>query len=231
MKSNSNTARKLQNHTTMHISRQLFAGISSILFLAITLIAQSTPPTANAGSESLQSLIKATDEEWKVINPRLQAVVTARQAVMTYTATNQGRGGFGGGPNFGSDSFAGPGDGMGGGRGGGRGGFGGPGGPGGPDFGGGGGGRGGRGGGPGGFGGPGGPGGGNGNNAVGTALAELKTALADASSTPEQIKARLEAVRNARRKAAADLASAQKNLLPLLAPDQEATLVSLGYLD
>ena len=75
----------------------------------------------------------------------------------------------------------------------------------------------------------GGPGGNN--NAVGTALAELTTALADTTSTPEQIKAKLAAVRNARQKAAADLAAAQKALLPLLTADQEATLVSLGYLD
>ena len=223
----------------MHIRR-----ISPMFLLAVAAIMLSTAqgqapqagaggatPTANAGSESVQSLIKATDEEWKIIGPRLQAVATARQAVTTYTATSQGLGGFGGGPNFGTDSFAGPGDGMGGGRGGRGGGFGGPGGPGGPggqNFGGGGGGRGGRGGGPGG---PGGPGGGNANNAVGAALAELKTAVADASSTPEQIKAKLGAVRSARQKAAADLATAQKNLLPLLTADQEAMLVSLGYLD
>ena len=69
------------------------------------------------------------------------------------------------------------------------------------------------------------------NNAVGTALAELKTALADASSSPEQVKAKLAAVRSARQKAVNDLAVAQKSLLPLLTASQEATLVSLGYLD
>ncbi len=231
----------------MYMTKYLLTGIASALFLSMTLAAQSAPgqsaqagpggnaATATAATDSLQSLIKATDEEWKVINPRLQAVVTARQAVMTYTATAAGRGGFGGGPNFGTDSFDGPGNGIGGGRGGrggpgGFGGFGGPGGPGGPDFGGGGG-RGGRGGGPGGPGGFGGPGGGGGSNPVSAALAELKTALADTSSTPEQIKTKLDAVRNARQKAATDLATAQKKLLPLLSASQEATLVSLGYLD
>jgi len=251
----------------------MLAGISPLLFLAIVLAAQtpqsgtgSNAPAATASTPSIQTLIKATDEEWRVINSKLQAVITARLAVMTYTASAGGRGGFGGGPGFGPDSFNGPGNGMRGDRGGGFGGpgdpnfvpgFGGPGGPGGR------GGPGNRGGGPGGFGGgpdgpggfagipggpggfvggpdgpggfagiPGGPGGfaGN-NNAVSTALSELTTALDDATSTPEQIKARLAAVRNARQKAAAELAAAQKALLPLLTADQEARLVSLGYLD
>jgi hypothetical protein len=243
--------------------QRLLAGVSSILFLSIVMGAQSAPQpaqstpaqsppaapggnasAANAGIESVKPLIKATDEEWKVIGPKLQAVVTARQTVMTYTAP-AGRGGFFGGagfPNFGgTGSLDGPvADSQGrGGRGGrGRG----PGGPGGFDpanF-------------PGregfdpaafaagfaGRGGPGGPGGGGpagdfggGNNVVSTALAELKTALADSTSTPEQIKAKVAAVRSARQKAAADLTTAQKNLLKLLTADQEVTLLSLGYLD
>jgi hypothetical protein len=222
------------------------AGISSVLLLSIGLIAQRGPepaqsrPPASTGIESVKPLIKATDEEWKVIGPKLQSVVTARQAVMTYTANAFGRGGFGGPGDFGTDSFNGPssdGPGFGGGRfgrgggapggadgGRGREGFdpaafaamaaarGGPGGPGGPG-----------GGGPGGFGGI--------NNAVSTALADLKTALADPTSTPLQLKTKLAAVRSARQKAAVDLATAQKNLLRLLTADQEATLVSLGYID
>jgi len=248
----------------MHKTKIMLAGISPLLFLAIALAAQtpqsgtgSNAPAATASTTSIQTLIKATDEEWRVINSKLQAVITARLAVMTYTASAGSRGGIGGGPGFGPDSFNGPGNGLRGDRGGGFGGpgdpngFGGFGGPGGP------GGRGGpgnRGGGPGGlrggpdvpggfagipgspggFGGglPDGPGGfaGN-NNAVSTALSELTTALDDATSTPEQIKAKLAAVRSARQKAAAELAAAQKALLPLLTADQEARLVSLGYLD
>ena len=220
------------------------AGISSVLLLSIGLIAQRGPepapsrPPASAGLESVKPLIKATDEEWKVIGPKLQAVITARQAVMTYTASAFGRGGFGGPGDFGSNSLNGPiadGPGFGGGRMGRGGGA--PGGaPGGAE-----GGRGREGfdpaafaamaaarGGPG----PGGPGGFGGiNNAVSTALAELKTALADPTSSPVQLKAKLAAVRSARQKAALDLASAQKNLLRLLTADQEATLVSLGYID
>ena len=64
-----------------------------------------------------------------------------------------------------------------------------------------------------------------------TALAELTTAIADTTSTPEQIKTKVEAVRTARQKAVSDLATAQKALLPLLTADQEALLVSLGYID
>lgn len=214
------------------------AVISSVLLLSIGLIAQRGPepaptgPPAATGIESVKPLIKATDEEWKVIGPRLQSVVTARQAVMTYAANTFGQGG----PiDFGTDSFNGPsadGPGFNGGRFGRGGGA--PGGaPGGAD-----GGRGRE----GGFdpaifaalaAGRGGPGGAAAivNNAVGAALAELKTTLADPTSTPEQLKTKLAAVRGARQKAAADLATAQQNLLRLLTADQEATLVSLGYLD
>jgi hypothetical protein len=157
---------------------------------------------------------------------------------MTYTTPAAGRGGFFGGagfPNFGGgDSLDGPiADSQG------RGGRGrGPGGPGGfapANF-------------PGREGfdpaafaavfGRGGPGGGGpagdfggGNNVVSAALAELKTALAESTSTPEQITAKVAAVRRARQTAAADLTTAQKNLLKLLTADQEVTLLSLGYLD
>jgi hypothetical protein len=216
------------------------AGISSVLLVSIGLTAQRGPdpspsgPQATAGIESVKPLIKATDEEWKVIGPKLQAVVTARQTVMTYTANAFGRGGFGGPGDFGTDSLNGP---VADSRGFGAGRFGrGGGDPGGAE-----GGRGREGfdpaafaamaaarGGPG----PGGPGGFGGiNNAVSTALAELKTALADPTSSPVQLKTKLAAVRSARQKAALDLATAQKNLLRLLTADQEATLVSLGYID
>jgi len=248
----------------MQLKKRPLAATCAILFLTLSLMAQQSPPAqpqqavpganapaTNAGSENVQTLIKATDEEWRVINSRLQAVIAARQSVMTYTVSGggfNGFGGFGGGPNFGGDSLEGPGNGFGGGRGGRGGGFGGPGGP--NDFG--------APGGPNGFAGPSGPngfpgpGGPNGpagpggavvpggpgfgpglggNNAVSTALAELTSTLADATSTPEQVKAKLAAVRIARQKAASDLAAAQKALLPLLTADQEATLVSLGYLD
>src|SRR6185295_6293645 len=128
---------KLQKR--IHTKGTTVAAFSALLFLAVAVSAQTPPaatgaaaPAAAASAPSVQTQIKATDEEWKVINPKLQAVAIARQAVMTYTASVGGRGGFGG-PGFGTDSFDGPGNGMGAGRGGrgGGGGFGGPGGPGG----------------------------------------------------------------------------------------------------
>ena len=140
-------------------------------------------------------------------------------------------GGFGRGGPGGNDSFADPGNGGGFGRGGFAGGPGGPGGPGGsagttnapatasnesaPN-------------------GP--PGGGfpgmtGGNNAVATALAELKSALSNSKTPADQVKEKLAAVRNARQKANADLAAAEKSLRLLLTGDQETVLVSLGYLE
>jgi len=243
----------------------VIAGGAVVALFSVVLMGQGVPPTTapakappaqgnpgalasapNGGVEGVKALIKATDEEWKVIGSKLQAVVAARQTVMTYAPAGAARGGpgVGGFGDFGSDSFNGPGAG--------------PGFPGGP------GGRGGppglppgfdpaspagaaagaRGVGPaGGRGGfdpafpgdaanrGGGPPAGFGGNAVSVALDELKTTLADATSSPEQIKAKLTAVRSARAKAAADLAAAQKSLLLLLTPAQEAVLVSLGYLD
>jgi hypothetical protein len=117
-------------------------------------------------------------------------------------------GGFGGGPDGG---FAGPGSGRG------PGGFGGPGG-------------GAFGGGEPGGGGPGGPGG-RGGNSVSSAIAELRTTLAESKSTPEQLRGRIAAVRAARAKAVADLGTAQSELMELLTTDQQAILVSEGLLD
>ena len=95
------------------------------------------------GLDGVKSQIHATDEEWKVIGPLLQAVVTCRQTAEYSLGDQQdsmnsqgmfggGRGGFGGGGpgGFGGDSFADPGNfggggGPGGRGGGGRGGFGG----------------------------------------------------------------------------------------------------------
>ena len=257
---------KIQRPTN-DANRAWLAGTCALLSFPILMIAQpasqpapATPGTApqagagakapapaNGGIESVKALIKATDEEWKVIGPKLQALVAARQTVTTYTTPAAGRGGFGGPgfPNFGTDSFAGPTNEGRGGRGG-RGGF--P--PGfdpanpaagrgvppgfdpsnptaGRGF-------------PPGFDpaampamgrGPGGPGGFGADNPVSSALAELKKAVDDPTTPPAQVKDKLAAVRSARQRAAADLATAQKALLALLTADQEVILVSLGYLD
>jgi hypothetical protein len=88
-------------------------------------------------------------------------------------------------------------------------------------------------GGPGGFGGPppGGPGGPTPDNAISKAQAELKTTLADPKHTADEVKEKVAAVRKARQKVRTELETAQKDLLKLLTPEQEATLVSLGYIE
>jgi hypothetical protein len=258
-------------------------------------------------SEMIKTRIKATDEEWKVIGPKLRKLQEARRAT-ELSAGNGGLGGMGGGrggrgPGGGNDSFGGPsnfsggfgGPGGRGGRGpGGRGDFGGPDdfGPGGPggfgpgDFG--------RrngpppngeplasgkpdgergtrmppaenanrgavpgnpgrsgaanqgpggfnlpmmGGPPPGFGGMGGPGfggmggPGGGDAAISKAMADLQTILADTKMTPDQLKEKVEAVRLARQKARIRLETARNDLIELLTPEQEAVLITLGYLD
>lgn len=78
------------------------------------------------GLANLKTQIKASDEEWKVIGPKLREVAMARQAVnASVDDTNAGefgRGGRGpGGPGGGNDTFNGPSSDSGGGRGGRRG--------------------------------------------------------------------------------------------------------------
>jgi len=208
--------------------------------------------SGNSGMDAVKSQLHATDAEWKIIEPILQSVITARQtaneglngaqANMGFAGMMGGRGGPGGGfgPG-GGDSFADPGAGGGfgrggpggfgggdrGGFGGGRGGFGG----GGPGGGFGRGGPGGFGGDRGGFGGGGFPGIGGGDNAVALAMTELKTALSQTNTPPDQIAEKVAAVRSARQKAKAGLAAAEKNLRELLTAGQETVLVSLGYLE
>jgi len=258
----------------------LAATASAALFIVVVHVVAQTPPAKEAGSPSdigpvndfaeIQVNIRASDEEWKVIGPKLRAVMAAYAAVeagieqtSTGAAGDQpgfvpsgpgGPGGPGGPPGGpGNDSFAGPSEsnsfGPGGrgpgnpmragrdefGRSGtgldfppGPGGFppwGGPPGAGGPR----------PSGAPAGIGGPpplGGPPGFAGpGNAVIQKLMELRSALADPNATSEQLKDKMTAVREARRKARAKLAAARKDLLELLTPDQEAVLVSLDYID
>lgn len=92
-----------------------------------------------------------------------------------------------------------------------------------------GGGRGGRGGGPGG----GGPGGAAAapTTPVSEATAALQTLLENKDATPEQIKAKLTALRDARAKAKEELTKAQAELREVLSVRQEAILVERGLLD
>jgi len=82
----------------------------------------------------------------------------------------------------------------------------------------------------GGRGGPGGP------NAMGPqtelskAVEELQATLDNKDSTPEQISAKLKALRDARAQAPAELAKVRAELLQSLTPRQEAQLVLMGIL-
>ncbi len=142
-------------------------------------------------NDRLKAALKASDDEWAVIQPLLEKVQTAQRATMA------GRfGGFGG---FGR-------------RGGG---------------------------------GPGGPGGGGSAPAASPGASPsnrwgrfsspeadaLRTALESDSTSPEEIKAKLQALRDARKKAAADLDDARENLKKVLTLRQEATLVQMGILE
>lgn len=117
--------------------------------------------------------IHATEEEWKVIGPKLQKVITARQ---TYDAARATAGG-----GFGGRGGGGPGRWQ--------------------------------------------------ADGVSQAYLDLRAAVDDSKITPEEIQAKLQAVREARQKARTDLDAATRDLLELLTCQQEAILVSLGYLD
>jgi hypothetical protein len=70
-----------------------------------------------------------------------------------------------------------------------------------------------------------------GDSAVAKAQAELRAVLDNKDSKPEEIKAKLTALRAAREQAKTALAAAQKDLKDLLTQRQEAVLVNMGYLD
>jgi len=62
------------------------------------------------------------------------------------------------------------------------------------------------------------------------AIADLQAAIADKSTTEEQLKEKISIVRDAREKTKAEIEAARKELLLILTTDQEATLVSMGLL-
>lgn len=80
-------------------------------------------------------------------------------------------------------------------------------------------------------GGQGGPGGDQMQSPVATASRELRETLDNKDSTPEQIKAKLTALRDARAKAREELTAAQNELKELLTARQEAALVAQGTLE
>ena len=64
-----------------------------------------------------------------------------------------------------------------------------------------------------------------------TAAAALQAVLDNKDSTPDDIKAKLTALRDAKTAAKADLTKAQTDLREVLTVRQEAVLVTMGYLD
>jgi hypothetical protein len=215
-----------------------FAVFASVFVVVLNAAAQTSSdkssgvlsPSASQSDSTtdIKTKLHASDEEWKVIGPKLQRVIAASAAMETRIdgSSSSGFGFFGGGMRGGNDSFSDPGDSGFFGRGGrsmggfGRGGRG--------DM------MGGRGSGAGlggtGMGGP--PGfGGSSSNAITQKLTELQTMLADPKTTSEQLKEKIAEMRSARQKAKAELEAAQKDLRKLLTLNQEAVLISLGYLD
>jgi hypothetical protein len=59
----------------------------------------------------------------------------------------------------------------------------------------------------------------------------LRTALENESTQPEELKSKLAAVRDARKRSAAELASAREDLRKVVTVRQEAVLVSMGILE
>lgn len=81
-----------------------------------------------------------------------------------------------------------------------------------------------------------GPGGGGGGfnmpeTAASKAAAELRATLENKDAPAEEINAKLAALREARAKARADLEAAQKDLVAVLTPRQEAVMVSWGMVE
>jgi hypothetical protein len=66
---------------------------------------------------------------------------------------------------------------------------------------------------------------------VSRALTELQNAATDAKSSPDDLREKIAAIRAARAKARDELRAKQQELVQLVTPTQEATLIGLGYLD
>jgi HlyD family secretion protein len=124
--------------------------------------------------DRLREQLKASDDEWAVLQPKIEKVMQAQQ--------NSMGGGMGMGMLFG----------------GGRG--------------------------------PGGPGGGGENpSPVAKASRELQTAVQDGNAAPADLKRKMTALREARDAARKELADAQKALLDVLSPQQEAVMLAVGF--
>jgi hypothetical protein len=148
--------------------------------------------------QRMREQLGATDEEWKVLGPRLTKVMNlSRQTSGGMGRMMMGRRGRQGGQQGGPGGPGEPG-GAGGAQGGRRGGRGMPGGE---------------------------------PTAVDTAAEALQTTLGNTEATPEDIKAKLTALRSAKEKAMQELAKAQQDLRQVLTLRQEAQLVLMGMLN
>jgi hypothetical protein len=138
-------------------------------------------------NERLKTSLKATDEEWAVIQPLIEKVQTKQRDTMGSRFGGFGRGGGPGGPG-GQPSAQGGAD-----RGGDR--------------------------------------GGDRNRGGSPESQALRTTLENESASADDIKAKLTALRDSRKKSAADLEAAREELKKVLSVRQEATLVAMGILD
>ena len=117
----------------------------------------------------IKEQLAVSDDEWKVLQPRIEKVSTLRRA------GDSGRGGFGrGGDNNRSSEPPSP---------------------------------------------------------VAKAAEDLRTVTRNKEAPAAEVTAKLAALREARAKAKAELATAQKELVEVLTPKQEAVLVSMGMLE
>jgi hypothetical protein len=126
---------------------------------------------------SIKERLGASDDEWKVLQPKLEKVMTAQREGRAGFGFGGGGGRRGGGGNGGGDQPQQP------------------------------------------------------TTAVGTASQDLNKALESKDTPAEEIAKKLTALREAREKAKADTAAAQKELKEILTPRQEAVLVTMGMLD
>lgn len=134
-------------------------------------------------TERLKGALKATDEEWTVLQPLIEKVSTKQREAMGARFGGFGRGGGDRGPGGqGGGNTSGGGD-----RGPGRGGS--------PES------------------------------------QALRDALENESTSPDDLKAKLTAVREQRKKAQAELEAARKELQAVVSVRQEAVLVSMGMLE
>ncbi|MGV3533681.1 MAG: hypothetical protein ACO1QR_15035 [Chthoniobacteraceae bacterium] len=125
-------------------------------------------------NERLKESLKATDEEWSVIQPLIEKVTTKqREAAGNRFGGRGGRGGRGGDDNNSGQS----------------------------------------------------------QSASASASAALRATLQSESASPDEIKAKLTAVREARKNAAAEVDKAREELKAVLSVRQEAALVSMGILE